>query len=136
IGRSVNDTPLELEQIGNGPNRIVLVSGIRGDQQEAEEVVAAVAEHFRTHPEEVPAEVALYFLPILNPDAAAVEDRFNANNVDLNRNWDTPPWRSDSPQPGGVAPRTGGSEPFSEPETAALRAWFTNLQRTPGTESV
>ncbi len=136
IGQSVGDKPIDLEQIGNGANRIVLVAGIRGDQQEAEELVAAVAEHFRDHPEEVPAEVALYFLPILNPDAAELGERFNLNGVDLNRNWDTPSWRSDSPQPGGFLPGSGGTEPFSEPETAALRTWLTNLQRDPNTDSV
>jgi hypothetical protein len=33
-------------------------------------------------------------------------------------------------------PGTGGTQPFSEPETAALQTWLTDLQTNPGTESV
>ena len=128
IGQSVNGNPIEVEQIGNGPHRIVLVSSVRGDQPEAVAVVEAIAEHFRNHLEEVPADVSLYFLPVLNPDGFEIETRFNANEVDLNRNWDTPSWRKDSPQPGGNDPESGGPEPFSEPETAALSAWLEDIQ--------
>lgn len=136
IGDSVNGEPIELIQVGNGVNKIVLIAGIRGNQQDSEELVAAMADYFREHPEEVPAEVALYFIPILNPDGAAIDDRYNANGVDLNRNWETQTWRSDSPQPGGFLANSGGTEPFSEPETAALRRLLDQLKNDPTTESV
>ncbi len=136
VGTSVNGKPIELQQIGNGGKRIVLLAGIRGNQERSEDVVAALADYFLANPEDVPADVSLYFLPILNPDNAAFGIRNNANGVDLNRNWDTPSWRFDSPQPGGFSPGTGGESPFSEPETAALSQWLTRLQNDSNTESV
>lgn len=50
-----------------------------------------------------------YLLPIMNPDGYESGNRYNANNMDLNRNWDGPGSRPD---------------PFSEPETSAMRDFF------------
>lgn len=50
-----------------------------------------------------------YLLPIMNPDGYEIGSRFNANGADLNRDWGGP----------GSQP-----DPFSEPETIALRDFF------------
>jgi hypothetical protein len=57
-------------------------------------------------------QVEWYLMPIMNPDGYVAYDRWNANGVDLNRNWDGP---------GSGEDPYGGPYPFSEPETAALR---------------
>jgi hypothetical protein len=53
-----------------------------------------------------------WLMPIMNPDGYVAYQRYNANGVDLNRNW---------AGPGSGNDPTGGPFPFSEPETAALR---------------
>jgi hypothetical protein len=72
----------------------------------------------------------------LNPDGLAAGDRYTPGGVDLNRNWDTPSWIRNSHEPEGVKVNSGGSRPFSEPETAALRDWLLDLVADPRTESI
>lgn len=136
FAQSVAEQNLEIEQIGNGPQRILLIGGIRGNQPQTTLLVEEIASYFKNNLDQVPADVTLYFLYALNQDGLDVNGRYNANNVDLNRNWNTPGWRSDSPQPGGYIPGTGGSTPFSEPETAGLSSWLLNLQQQEDTESI
>ena len=68
-------------------------------------------------------------VPSVNPDGVArgkgAVGRFNANSVDLNRNWgcDWQPvsyWREARTSP--------GSRPYSEPETVALRSYLIALE--------
>ncbi len=92
-----------------------------GNEQAPASVVADVAHYLLTNYDTDPEVAALvdhvewFLLPIMNPDGYVAYDRWNANGVDLNRNWDGPgsgqsPW--------------GGPYPFSEPETAAMRDFF------------
>ncbi|UCF33169.1 MAG: hypothetical protein JSV78_12625 [Phycisphaerales bacterium] len=84
-------------------------------------VVTYIANHLITNYDTDPDVTALvdnvvwYLLPIMNPDGHETYTRHNANNVDLNRNWDGP---------GSGQDPTGGPFPFSEPETAAMRDFF------------
>ncbi|MGD2110741.1 MAG: M14 family zinc carboxypeptidase, partial [Phycisphaerae bacterium] len=78
-------------------------------------VVAYMAEHLLTNYDTDPEVRALvdnvewYLLTVMNPDGYSDNDRYNANNADLNRNWGGP----------GANPN-----PFSQPETAAMRDFF------------
>ena len=63
--------------------------------------------------------VELYLLPVMNPDGYVTFDRYNAHDVDLNRNWDGPT---------GTTGDSGGPWPFCEPETAAIRDFLTEHQ--------
>ena len=78
------------------------------------------------------AQVRVYLVPLVNPDGYEycwTDDRFWRKNrrpefgVDLNRNWSRAwgeePGSSDDPGHGNYR----GTGPFSEPETAALRAF-------------
>jgi MYXO-CTERM domain-containing protein len=78
-------------------------------------------------------QVRLYIVPLVNPDGYAytwTDDRFWRKNrrpdlgVDLNRNWSVSwgeePGSSSDPDSGNYR----GTGPFSEPETAALRAFL------------
>lgn len=57
-------------------------------------------------------------IPCINPDGALLRQRWNRNNVDLNRNMPTGDW-----SPKAVNPRyPPGPAPASEPETRALLA--------------
>ena len=78
-------------------------------------VVAYMAEYLLTHYDSDPDvhtlvdNVEWFLLTIMNPDGYVETSRPNANGVDLNRNWGGP----------GAYPN-----PFSEPETAAMRDFF------------
>ena len=57
-------------------------------------------------------------MPCINPDGALLRQRWNRNNVDLNRNMPTGDWSAEA-----VNPRyPSGPAPASEPETRALLA--------------
>ena len=145
IGRSLQGRPLFAHQFGQGPNKFMLVGGIHGGYEWNSIVLAhRLIDYFTDNPSEIPANVTLTIIPSANPDGHYLisgEDgnfdnadirqdtspgRFSANTinglpVDLNRNWDcnwkpTALWRNTEV--------SGGTAPFSEPETNALRNFF------------
>lgn len=122
LGRSPGGRSIPITRIGDGPQKIVLIGTVRGGElPNSEALVNRLQEYFLSNLASVPPQTSLYFIPTLNPDGRADGRRFNANGVDLNRNWDTPSWKADTNQPGGVVRNSGGTRPFSEPETQALR---------------
>jgi predicted deacylase len=109
---------------------IVVVGSIQGDQTNTRDLVIALVRHFDDTPQDIPAGVTLYFVPTLNPDGNVSNSRFNANDVDLNRNWGSSDWKSNAAVPGypDGKPGAGGDYAFSEPETSALRDFLLRLQ--------
>lgn len=101
-----------------------------GDEWSSLEVPLALAEEILDRKDD-PAVRSLidthelWFLPVVNPDGVAAFTRRNANNVDLNRNYDYQ-WGYDdngsSPYPSDETYR--GPSPASEPETQAMQAFF------------
>jgi hypothetical protein len=105
-------------------------------------------DYFRANPQAVPDEVTLTIIPSANPDGQflvtgvdgrfapgdvaemteeeMLDGRFNANGVDLNRNWDCL-WRQSAYWRDQWV--DGGTEPFSEPEAQALRDFL--LEKKP-----
>jgi len=136
LGSSSNNRPLTLWEIGDGPRKVILIGGLHGNEPATEELVLELVYYFQDHPDQVGPNASLSFVPALNPDGLTAGDRYTPGGVDLNRNWDTPSWTRASPEPGGVKANSGGSRPFSEPETAALRDWLLELAADPGTESI
>ncbi len=129
LGQSVQDRDISLTSIGyDGGRAVVVVGSIQGDQSGTRDLVNSLANYFRSNPGQVPAGVMFHFVPSLNPDGNVANTRRNANNVDLNRNWDTSDWTANPEQPGGVVNGAGGDWPFSEPETAALRDFILHNQ--------
>jgi murein DD-endopeptidase MepM/ murein hydrolase activator NlpD len=129
IGQSVQGRPIVAHRIGDGPIKVVLVGNIHG---EFEANTYTLAQHllayFQAHPGEVPTNVSLWIIPTMNPDGLALGQRWNADNVDLNRNADTDldgcagnDWSPDTVGLEGDHPGAGGAYPFSEPEARAVR---------------
>jgi hypothetical protein len=128
-GYSVQGRPLQAFRIGTGPIARALVGGIHGGY---EANTTRLVEEFFTYlsasTDLVPPQITLYLVPLVNPDGAAagndkVQGRLNANSVDLNRNWDYE-WQSVATH--GTQPVSGGTAPFSEPETSTLRDFILN----------
>jgi len=125
IGRSASGQPIEAERIGGGENVIILIGGLHAGFAPATVAIAQEAiKYFTGELDRVPFSVTLYIIPNANPDSqldpGQLNGRLNANGVDLNRNWDCD-WVADPLWRNVPATGTGGSEPFSEPETIALR---------------
>ncbi|MEI2610480.1 MAG: M14 family zinc carboxypeptidase [Candidatus Promineifilaceae bacterium] len=124
IGYSVQGLPIEAVQIGSGANKLVFVGGIHsGTAPSTVALGQATVDYFMQHIEEIPQTMTLIIVPNLNPDSPRrlndLEGRYNANGVDLNRNWNCN-WTSDPIIRGERRENVGGTGPNSEPETQAL----------------
>jgi len=130
VGQSVRGRDLEAAIIGDTREAAVVVVGsIQGDQPNTRDLINHLINDFHRDPDRIPANVTFYFIPTINPDGNAAGTRRNANNVDLNRNWDTFDWTANPAQPGGVVRGSGGSRPHSEPETQSLADYLLSLKR-------
>ncbi len=124
IGQSVNNRDIQAVRFGNGPNVVIFVGGLHAGAAPSSVALANRAiTHFTNNLADVPAGVTLFIVPNANPDSpfapGELDGRLNANNVDLNRNWDCR-WVEDARWRNQVIPGSGGTAPFSEPETQAL----------------
>lgn len=111
VGRSVEGRPIVAERIGGPGGRRVLVIGvIHGNETDGVQIVDELR---RRGPTE---GVELWLVESMNPDGQAADDRHNANDVDLNRNF--PRGWEPFGQPGDG--EYAGAGPASEPETQAI----------------
>lgn len=149
IGRSVQDRPIEVITFGIGSEHLLFVGGIHGGYEWNSVLLAyEVVDYLQENPDAIPEPLSVSIIPNLNPDGVfavvgkdgrftrddVVEPeelgvgRFNANNVDLNRNFDCK-WEPESTWRGEVV--SAGEFAFSEPEAAALRDYV--LESAPET---
>lgn len=125
LGASTQGRPITAVRIGVGPRKLVLVGATHGwPERNTYQLAQLLIEHFRARPWEVPPEISLYIVPLLNPDGYALQRRQNANIVDLNRNMDTSAdrcpendWRQRAEGARGIVGDIGG--PYSESEVEA-----------------
>jgi len=139
IGKSVENRDIIAYHYGDGDTKLLFVGGIHGGYSWNTVLVAyEMIDYLEENPSVIPDNVEVTVIPSLNPDGQnkivgtagrftkadvpapdlRVPGRFNANNVDLNRNFDcdwqsTGTWRNTAVD--------GGSKAFSEPETMAIR---------------
>jgi hypothetical protein len=129
IGVSTEGRPITAVRIGTGPRKFVLVGDTHGGPEaNTYELVVQLIAYFREHLAEVPQELSFYLIPTLNPDGLALDSRFNARQVDLNRNMDTAidrcidnDWQHMVAGAYGVISDTGGPFPESEVESRLVR---------------
>jgi len=115
-GQSVEKRDLFLHGKGELVGGVLLIAGIHGDERATVLLLESFLE------EKLAAAPPLGFaaIPIANPDGYARNSRYNANRVDLNRNFGTN-WNAASVEPPGPAP-------WSEPESRALRDLILELR--------
>jgi len=132
IGHSVLERPLEVYRFGTGEHSHMIIAGIHGGYEwNTVHLANELIELLNEEPERIPADKTLYILPNLNPDGYAKDfgpdGRANANNVDINRNWDSN-WQVNWYGSNCWSYRfiEAGDGPESEPETRALKNFLLN----------
>jgi len=128
IGTSKNGRAINAYIFGSGGKTILYTGAIHGNEYSARNLMNAWVDEIEANPQNIPANIQLVVIPTVNPDGVAAGTRVNANNVDLNRNFDVSDWKSDIQTVGGQPfAGGGGSAPMSEPETQALANYTRQL---------
>ncbi len=144
IGKSVEGRSIIAKRIGSGAESVVLIGGIHGGYEWNTVLLSEMLyDHFQANTEQIPDHLSLYIIEVMNPDGLHMiigdsrlrdfdfsntptgRGRVNARSVDLNRNWDNN-WKADAHW--GRFEVSGGSKPFSEPETRAVRDFLLELR--------
>ena len=140
IGKSVGGRDITAYHFGKGDTELIFVGGIHGGYSWNTVLVAyEMMDYLNANPNVIPENINVTVIPVLNPDglnkvvgiagrftpsdvstlkSVLVSGRFNANTVDLSRNFDcnwqsTGVWQTKSV--------SGGSKVFSEPESIAFK---------------
>lgn len=140
IGYSVQGRAIDSYTYGQGANNLVFIGGIHGGYEWNSVLLAyKFMDYLELNPKSIPANISVTVIPSFNPDgmfkvvpkegrfsvaevpsniASTTEGRFNANRVDLNRNFDCK-WQPEGLWRGSKV--SAGLKPFSEPESQALK---------------
>ncbi len=143
LGKSVEGRTIVAYHFGAGSKEIVFVGGMHGGYSWNASLVAfELKEYLEKNPSVIPGNVKVTVIPVLNPDglnlvvgttsqftkamvsssqSTRTAGRFNANRVDLNRNFDCD-WKSEGTWQSTKV--SGGSTVFSEPESQAFRSYI------------
>lgn len=149
LGTSINGNPITAYHYGNGSQEILFVGGIHGGYSWNTVLVAyELMDYLEQNIDTIPENVQVTVIPVLNPDglektvgstgrfalsavpqteAETIPGRFNADTVDLNRNFDCDWQASGTWQDKTVS---GGSSAFSEPESIAFKAYIESRNPT------
>lgn len=113
IGTSVEGRDLHAWRLGNprSPKKVVVLAAIHGDERAPSRILWSLRDGRPVH------GVDLWLVPTYNPDGVQAHSRYNADGVDLNRNFPRE-W---------VHTSTSGPEPRSEPETVAISRFLRRI---------
>lgn len=124
IGKSVGGADVVAYHFGEGEKEILFIGGVHGGYSPNTAALGSeLVNFFKENKDAVPAGLMVTIIPTLNPDGAKTSGaagRFNANKVDLNRNFDCE-WSADAIWRNETV--SGGTAAFSEPEADALRGY-------------
>ncbi|MGD8787069.1 MAG: DUF2817 domain-containing protein, partial [Phycisphaerales bacterium] len=88
VGKSVNGLPIISFVLGQGPDVTFILATIHGDEPAGTPLVRYLREYLQEHPSLMKGRTVV-LLAVANPDGMALNSRFNANGVDINRNFET-----------------------------------------------
>jgi len=121
IGTSVKGRAITAYSFGSGSKTILFTGGIHGSEPSSTTTMQAWVKHLQAYAGDlIPADKRIVVVPNTNPDGIAAGSRYNANNVNLGRNFPTKNWSASIETSSGVLSNGGGTAPGSEPEAAAL----------------
>lgn len=100
-------------------SNIFLIGRFHGDEPEGEYILEKLIDKLKNNNFNSPYNI--YIIPCLNPSGKKLFTRGNANSVDLNRNYPTKNFSSDSVNP--HTKNLSAGTPASEKETKSMIAW-------------
>ena len=140
LGKSVNNNDITAYHYGVGNTELLFVGGIHGGYSPNTALLAyEMMDYLKENPQVIPTNIKVTIIPTMNPDGlekvtgkvgvfeisdvntsttVQTSGRFNANNVDLSRNFDCD-WNANAMWQNKAV--SGGSAVFSEPESVAVR---------------
>lgn len=121
MGTSVQGRPIYAYYFGNGSRKIIFFAAMHGSEANTQSTLTKWIIELENNSTSIPSDKTIIVIPSLNPDGIANRSRFNANGVDLNRNFDSSTWVTGTYLKDEFYSTGGGSAPFSEPESIALR---------------
>lgn len=110
IGHSVEGRPIECETFGDGPEVVLIMASIHGDEPAGTPLLDQLSAHLR-HRSDLVSGRRIILIPVANPDGYEKYLRHNVRDVDLNRNFPAGNYLEDGRH---------GENPLSEPESQAL----------------
>lgn len=142
IGRSVEGNDITAYHYGTGDKEVLFIGGTHaGYSGNTVAVAYELMDYLEENPTAVPEGLKVTVIPVLNPDglekvygttgrfepedvptdhSVTTPGRFNANDVDLNRNFDCE-WKATGTWQNKTV--SGGDAPFSEPEAQAIKGY-------------
>ncbi len=147
LGKSVEGRDIMAFSYGTGEKNLLFIGGIHGGYSWNTTLTAyELMAYLRNSPEVIPKNVKVTVIPVMNPDGLSkvvpninrfnsadvnpsqeiqVSGRFNANKVDLSRNFDCD-WKAEAKwQTKDVS---GGTGVFSEPESLAIKNYVESMK--------
>ncbi len=143
IGNSVDGNAITAYHYGTGNTELLFVGGIHGGYSWNTSLVAfEMMNYLKANPNVIPSNLKVTVIPVMNPDGlkkvtgtvgifesadvststtVQTSGRFNANDVDLSRNFDCD-WKSNALWQNKAV--SGGSAVFSEPESMAMKSYI------------
>lgn len=110
LGYSVLGRPVELYTVGYGPEKVLIIAGIHGNEKAGIPLTNKLLDRVKVL-NHLHAQYTIMIMPIANPDGVAANKRFNASGVDLNRNF---------PATNRINSLSFGLESLTEPESRIL----------------
>jgi protein MpaA len=86
LGYSVQNRPIELLTAGNGPEAVLVLATIHGNEEAGTPLVYELLRVLKQRPRLLTGRTLL-IIPVANPDGMALRTRANAAGIDLNRNF-------------------------------------------------
>lgn len=128
IGNSVNGRPILAYVFGSGGTTILFTGGIHGSERSGSYIMHDWISYLDNNANKIPADKKIVIVPDVNPDGLATNSRYNANNVNIDRNFPSTNWTADIDNSSGLTVGGGGVSALSEPETRALANLTASLQ--------
>lgn len=110
LGYSVMQKPIELYTLGYGPEKVLILAAIHGNETAGIPLTKRLIERLKTF-EHLHSKCTVMIIPVANPDGVALGTRFNASGIDLNRNF---------PAANRINSLSFGLESLTEPESRIL----------------
>ncbi|MEM8486395.1 MAG: M14 family murein peptide amidase A [Bacteroidota bacterium] len=117
-GQSVQGRDIYVKTFGQGERTVMIIGGFHGDEIRGVELALRFAEYLHENQVQLD-DVRVVAIPVLSPDGLVNQQRLNANDVDINRNFPTENWTAESSRGPRYSP---GTAPASEPETRLMMA--------------